>query len=105
MAQAKQSARDTEDLMKEVAALRDDFGALTRELKALAHAESDNLTAKAADRVVALKASGERRLEEAGDIAAKAAEEATGVVKTHPAASVAAASVLGFIVGALTSRR
>ncbi len=105
MAQAKQTARDTDDLMKEVAALREDFGALTKELKALARAETDHLSTRAAERVVALKASGERRLEEANEIAAKAAEEATGFVKTHPAASVAAASVLGFIVGALTARR
>lgn len=105
MAQAKQTARDTDDLMKEVAALREDFGALTKELKALASAETEALSSKAADRVVALKATGERRLEEANALAAKAAEEASGFVKTHPAASVAASAALGFVVGALTSRR
>ena len=90
MAQAKQTTPDTDDLMKEVAALREDFGALTKELKALAAAETQALSNKAADRVVALKASGERRLEEANELATKASEEATGFVKTHPAASVAA---------------
>lgn len=105
MAQAKQAARETEDLMKEVAALREDFGALAQELKALSHTESETLSSKAADRVVALKASGERRLEEASDIATKVAKEAGGFVKDNPAASIAATAALGFVVGALTSRR
>lgn len=105
MAQAKQTTRDTEDLMKEVAALRDDFGALTRELKTLARSETEALSSKAADRVVSLKASGERRLEQANEMAAKAADEAAGFVKTHPAASVAASAAIGFVVGALSARR
>ena len=105
MAQAKTTTRDTDDLMKEVAALREDFAALTKELGALARSEKDALSARAADRVVALKAAGERRLEEANEIATKAAEEAAGIVRKNPAASVAAASVVGFIVGALTARR
>jgi len=105
MAQAKQTAIDTEDLMKEVSDLREDFGALAQELKALAHSEREALSSKAADRIVALKASGERRLEEAGELATQAAQEATGFVKKHPAASIAASAALGFVVGALTSRR
>lgn len=105
MAQAKTPARDTDDLMKEVAALREDFGALTQELKALARAEGERVSAKAADRVVALKAAGERHLDEANELAAKAADEASGFVREHPAASVAAASAIGFVIGALTARR
>lgn len=105
MSTAKQPARDTEDLMKEVETLRADFAALTKELGALVRSEKEALTARAADRVVALKATGERKLEEANAIAAKAAEEAAGIVRTHPAASIAAASAVGFIIGSLTARR
>lgn len=105
MAQAKQPARDTDDLMKEMAALRNDFGALTKELQALARAQGEQMSAKAADRVVALKAAGERHLDEASEIATRAADEAAGFVKKHPAGSVAAASLAGFIIGALTARR
>ncbi|MCB1348115.1 MAG: DUF883 family protein [Maritimibacter sp.] len=105
MAQANQTTPNTDDLMKEVAALRADFASLTKELGTLARAEKEALTAKAADRVVALKAQGERRLEEANELATRAAEEAAGIVRTHPAASIAAASAIGFIIGSLTARR
>lgn len=105
MAQAKQNTRDTEDLMKEVAALREDFGAIAKELKSLAGAERDNMSSKAAERVVALKSAGERRLEDASEMATNAAHGASDFVKDHPATSIAGAAALGFLFGALTSRR
>lgn len=105
MAQAKQTTPDTDALMKEVEALRKDFGALTQELKSLAQDSSESLSARAADRVVALKTKGERQLEEASALAGKAAEDASDYVKKKPATSMAGAAALGFVVGALTARR
>jgi ElaB/YqjD/DUF883 family membrane-anchored ribosome-binding protein len=106
MAQSKsRSAPETENLANELAALREDFGALARDLKSLAQARGESLSDKTAERVVALKAAGERQVAKAGELAGKATREAEGYVREHPAATVAASAVLGFVIGAIAARR
>jgi ElaB/YqjD/DUF883 family membrane-anchored ribosome-binding protein len=105
MAQAKTPTPETEELMNELAALRKDFGALAKELRNLGESKSEALSAKAAERVVALKSAGERQVEKAGEVAERAVHEAQGYAREHPATTLAATAVLGFIVGALTARR
>ncbi|MCB1339415.1 MAG: DUF883 family protein, partial [Maritimibacter sp.] len=57
------------------------------------------------ERVVALRAAGEHRLEEIRTRATEAAKRAETTVREHPAYAVAGAAALGFLLGALTLRR
>lgn len=103
MAQTK--SPEAEALAGELAALRKDFGALTKDLKAIVEARSDSISDKTAERVVALKSAGERQVAKASKMAETAAHDAEEYVREHPAGTIAASAVLGFLIGAIAARR
>lgn len=107
MAHAKEKLlhEDTDRLREEFDALRHDFRSLARDLKTFAAHEERALGDQAGDRIVALKAVGERQIEMAKRYAADAGKAAENTVREHPAYAVAGAAALGFLIGALTLRR
>jgi ElaB/YqjD/DUF883 family membrane-anchored ribosome-binding protein len=103
MAQSK--SPETDALASELAALRKDFGALAQDLKAIIETRSDSISEKTAERVVALKSAGERQVAKAAKVAENAAHDAEDYVREHPAGTIAAATMLGFLLGAIAARR
>lgn len=103
MAQSK--SPETEALANELAALRKDFGALAKDLRAIVEARTDSISDLTADRMVALKSAGERQVARATKLAENAAHDAEDYVREHPAGTIAASAVLGFLIGAIAARR
>lgn len=106
MAQTKRHQTDPlEDLRRDFEALREDVGALAQVFKDEARLRQRELTDSATDRVVALRSASEERLDEIRDRATLAAHRAEDVVRRNPAYAVGGAAALGFLVGAIFSRR
>lgn len=105
MATTKTAENDTPDLAAELAELRDAFAKMTKDFKAMAADKAEGAAATAAERVVSLKAAGERQVEKVAEGAKDIASKAESYVQEHPATTIAASAALGFFIGALFARR
>ena len=95
----------TDEMRRDFDALRRDVSSLTEVVKQYAQLQESNLKTMANDRIVSLKAAGEDQIEHLRSRAEQTVRDAEGYVRQNPTNAVAGAAALGFIIGAIFSRR
>lgn len=102
---ATKAQTSTADVKAELETLRADFSSLTAEVNKLVKVQTAAAKDGASERVVELKSAGKREMDKVGELASQSAEDAEKFVKANPAGSVAGAAAVGFVLGALMSRK
>lgn len=108
MARADATAKSgpsTEELQKQVAALKDDVAALTSALEEYGAAQGAHLKSSAQNAAREAVRTGEETLHAAQDQAARAYHNSEKHIRENPAAAVGLAAGIGFVVGLFAGRR
>lgn len=99
------SSPSTEDLQKQIGALKGDVAALTGALEEYGKAQSAHLKSVAENAARGVAQKGEETLHAAQDQAAKAYHNSEQHIRDNPAAAVGIAAGIGFVVGLFAGRR
>lgn len=102
---ARMTEPTTEDLARQMDALKNDLAKVTETLAEMGRAQGRALAGDLRAGAERARAEGERQAEFLQQRAEEMAMEATDMVRRQPAAAMGAAAGLGFLVGLLTARK
>lgn len=105
MATRSNEPPSSEDLMREVAALRADLGKITETLAAMGRAEAETVTEELRHKTRRARQQVEEELDHLRDTAENALDRADDMIRERPGLSMAIAAGLGLVVGLLLYRK
>ncbi|SIO13546.1 Membrane-anchored ribosome-binding protein, inhibits growth in stationary phase, ElaB/YqjD/DUF883 family [Rhodovulum sp. ES.010] len=105
MAQSGNGAASSEDLARQIEALKDDVAGISKILTEMGGAQRDAALDRVQREAAEMRARGEAAATEARDRGVAAGNEALDAVRRQPATAVGLAVGLGFLVGLMTGRR
>jgi ElaB/YqjD/DUF883 family membrane-anchored ribosome-binding protein len=105
MAQSTNGAATSEDLERQIEALKNDVASISRILADMGAQRRDDLKESVGRTAADLRARGEATVNDARDRGLELGEQAADAVRRQPATSIGLAVGLGFLIGFMTGRR
>jgi ElaB/YqjD/DUF883 family membrane-anchored ribosome-binding protein len=105
MAQSTNGAATSEDLARQIEALKNDVASISRILADMGAQRRDDLKDSVNRTAADLRAKGEATVNDARDRGLELGEQAADAVRRQPATAIGLAVGVGFLIGFMTGRR